>query len=849
RMRGGRARIKPARKHGPEVSIDETWAKLSRNIIEIQNHNAANLSFEETHRYAYNMVLYKSGERLYKGTAQLVADNLDKLAREYIIPAFPSNASGDPVQKAQEGEMVLKALKKVWDDHTSSLAKLRDVLKYMDRVYTKNAEVPETWEAGLNAFIKHIIKNPIEDHVISAILTLIQIERDGYTVDRSSVKGCVDVFIQLSVQAHRETLSIYKRDIEPAILIESEAFYSKEGKRLLETSDAPEYLRRVEARFREEDDRTHHILTTQTMPPLRKILEKNLVSAHLKDVICMSNSGLDAMIDNDRIDDLGRMYRLFTKVSDGLPTLKRSLRETVIRRGKEINEQGVAPVADGADSGEDEVETSAKGKGKAKARPAAASQTLTLALKWVQDVLDLKDRFDSIWQRAFEKCRDLESCVNEAFETFINVNERAPEFISLFIDENLKKGLKGKSETEVDAVLDKTITVFRYITDKDVFERYYKGHLSKRLLLGRSVSDDAERGMLAKLKVECGQQFTQKLEGMFKDMKLFPETMDAYRDYLRNNDMSPEIDLTVIVQTSTYWPTSINPPTCTFPAVLITAMKSFEQFYTGRHTGRRLTWQPSMGNADVRVTFNARKHDLNMSTFALVILLLFEDIRDDEILTYEAPATSIPDVELRRQLQSLACAKYKVLKKHPPGRDVNPADSFSFNADFSASLQKIKISTIASRVENTEERRETKDRIDEERKHQTEACIVRIMKDRKHMTHSDLINQVTRQLASRFQPDPTNIKRRIEGLIEREYLERCEDRKSYNYLVRRYTLIRFKTLIHFPGMSCYLHHVILSCTISVISLSLLSKSCFDRSDRASKHPRDPQIILVQYLIP
>lgn len=81
-------------------------------------------------------------------------------------------------------------------------------------------------------------------------------------------------------------------------------------------------------------------------------------------------------------------------------------------------------------------------------------------------------------------------------------------------------------------MLDKTITVFRYLTDKDVFERYYKAHLAKRLLLGRSVSDDAERGMLAKLKVECGYQFTQKLEGMFHDMRLSSDTMEAYRDFL-----------------------------------------------------------------------------------------------------------------------------------------------------------------------------------------------------------------------------------------------------------------------------------------------------------------------------
>lgn len=92
--------------------------------------------------------------------------------------------------------------------------------------------------------------------------------------------------------------------------------------------------------------------------------------------------------------------------------------------------------------------------------------------------------------------------------------------------------LSQKTDLEIDVALDKTITVFRYLSDKDVFERYYKGHLAKRLLLGRSVSDDAERQMLGKLKVECGHQFTQKLEGMFNDMKLSAETMEGYKAHL-----------------------------------------------------------------------------------------------------------------------------------------------------------------------------------------------------------------------------------------------------------------------------------------------------------------------------
>ena len=99
-------------------------------------------------------------------------------------------------------------------------------------------------------------------------------------------------------------------------------------------------------------------------------------------------------------------------------------------------------------------------------------------------------------------------------------------------------------------------------------------------------------------------------------------------------------------------------------------------------------------------------------------------------------------------------------------------------------MQKIKISTVASKVESNYERQETQDRLDEERRHLTEArslqfvneqkiltltlqaCIMRIMKARRHMTHNDLINEVTRQLASRFQQTSNNIKKRIEGLIE-----------------------------------------------------------------------------------
>lgn len=102
--------------------------------------------------------------------------------------------------------------------------------------------MPEIWDAGLNLFLKHIIRPPIKDHLVTAILTQIQFERDGYVVNRSAIKGCVDVFLTLE---DANGITVYKRDLEPALLKESQTFYEAEGSKLLQSCDAPEFLRRV----------------------------------------------------------------------------------------------------------------------------------------------------------------------------------------------------------------------------------------------------------------------------------------------------------------------------------------------------------------------------------------------------------------------------------------------------------------------------------------------------------------------------------------------------------------------------------------------------------------------------
>ena len=177
----------------------------------------------------------------------------------------------------------------------------------------------------------------------------------------------------------------------------------------------------------------------------------------------MKNSGLDVMIDADSLEDIARLYRLSIMVPEGLPCIRATFKRSIERRGGEVNRASLGSGADGDDAVDiDDGNISTK-PGKHKSRPpGSAAQTLALALKWVQDVLDLKDKFDQILKKSLQSNRELESGFNEvcafcaagclgftditslqAFESFVNLNNKAPEYMSLFIDDNLKRGLKG----------------------------------------------------------------------------------------------------------------------------------------------------------------------------------------------------------------------------------------------------------------------------------------------------------------------------------------------------------------------------------------------------------------------
>ena len=73
------------------------------------------------------------------------------------------------------------------------------------------------------------------------------------------------------------------------------------------------------------------------------------------------------------------------------------------------------------------------------------------------------------------------------------------------------------------------MTVFKYVEDKDVFQKFYSKNLAKRLVNSTSASDDAEASMITKLKEACGFEYTSKLQRMFTDISVSKDLNNSFK--------------------------------------------------------------------------------------------------------------------------------------------------------------------------------------------------------------------------------------------------------------------------------------------------------------------------------
>lgn len=531
-----------------ESQAKKTWSSLQCAIDEIYEKNASSLSFEELYRNAYHLVLYKHGDLLYNGLQETIIKKTIEKSEKLLL---------------FQDDNILDVISKMYDEHKTIMGMIKDILMYMDRTYVTQHKRKPIYNLSLEIFRDYVIyQSEIRNRVRTILLNKISQEREGLLIERDIMKNVLAMFVDLGIDG----VNVYEEEFEKGFLEETRLYYRNESQLFLQSNQCKDYLTKAETRLQQESNRVVNYLASSSEFKLNHCVEYELITNHAKTLVDMKNSGCICMMKDDKIDDLKLMYSLFFKVPSTVELLREAMSSYIKQCGFEI---------------------------------VAQQEIAKEPINFVKQVLDLKSKFDIIIKEAFRGEKKSESYLKISFEEFMNKDSKCASYLASFIDDLLKSGLKGITEDEVERKLDKVIVLFRYLSDKDIFENFYKIHLSKRLLNGKSVSDETEKAMITKIKNENGQQFTSKMEGMFLDMNLSSEIMSQFKisNYYKN---SP-IDLEVQTLTASHWPLKII-PNCNLPEIITSSCDCFNEFYLDKFsTGRRLNWLTNNGNADIKV--------------------------------------------------------------------------------------------------------------------------------------------------------------------------------------------------------------------------------------------------------
>ena len=487
-----------------DQQAERTWNSLESAIGEIHNKNASSLSFEELYRFAYNLVLHKRGDMLYNGVRSTVASQLKGTAG--VLAHTPD-------------EQLLAALYTVWIDHISMMEMVRDLLMYMDRNYVKPKRKVPIYDCGLVIFRDEVVRDErIYGRLQALLLGNVEQERDGAVVDQLLLKETLAMLVVLGIK----TRAVYARDFEAPFLAQTRRFYQREANRYL-GKGVPSFLTMAATRLREETRRVVAYLHVSSEAPLRHVTEDELVIAHAETLVAMEGSGCNAMLKADRVAELRAMYILFRSVRRRSPYPLDALRSAF---SAYIEAEGMLL-----------VQTQDRGSG-------SGSSARERAIALIKGIIAMQRRYDALVDAAFDGDISFSTALKEAFERFVSQSRKPACCLSLYVDFLMRSGKRGGvnelGEESLDAKLCRVITVFSYVREKDVFESHYKEQLCRRLLDSKASSDDVERQMISKLQTENGYQYTAKMEGMFKDIRMARDLNAAYRSWCQSRQLVDE---------------------------------------------------------------------------------------------------------------------------------------------------------------------------------------------------------------------------------------------------------------------------------------------------------------------
>jgi len=294
-------------------------------------------------------------------------------------------------------------------------------------------------------------------------------------------------YVTLGSINKNKPLEIYKEDFETPFLANTKEYYSRESTEFIAENGVSAYMKKAETRIEEEQARGKKTMDSSSYEKLKKECDSVLIEKH-KEIL---QTECENYLRDDKREDLTRMYRLLSRIDEGIKPMLDVLQNYVTNTGFDAVKNIPA---------KDQKEPKA----------------------YIETLLKIYDQFNDVVKKAFSNDGAFIAALDRACRKVVNENSvnknstKSPELLAKYCDVLLKKGNKNVEENQIEEKLNQIIIIFKYIDDKDVFQKFYSKMLARRLIHGTSVSDDAESLMIGGLKQACGFEYTSKLHNVYR---------------------------------------------------------------------------------------------------------------------------------------------------------------------------------------------------------------------------------------------------------------------------------------------------------------------------------------------
>ncbi|CAB07302.3 Cullin-2 [Caenorhabditis elegans] len=765
------------------VEFDKVWVQLRPSIIDIINlRPITNVQWHHKFSDVYDICVSiptPLSERLYNEVKACIQEHV-RQKRQDIVDVDP--------------DLLLQEYHKMWRVFHEGAIFIHRLFGYLNKQFVKQKrctdldnfaqyaaflQIPDVKEIGclaLEIWKEDLVKT-ILPQLVKLLLIAIDNDRKGnFPHIANEVSGVINSFVKMEetdfdvvpaegarYKARESTTAFYQESFEKPLLTDTEQYYSALAQKMLTDLSCSEYMEQVIVLLEQEEMRAKKYLHESSVEKVITLCQKVMIKAHKDKLHAVCHD----LITNEENKDLRNMYRLLKPIQAGLSVMVKEFEEYVKKKGLE------------------------------------AVSRLTgenVPQQFVENVLRVYNKFNDMKTAVFMDDGEFSSGLDKALQGVVNSKEpgqsvpKASERLARYTDGLLKKSTKGLSETDLEAKLDSAIVIFRYIEDKDIFQKFYSKMLANRLIASTSISMDAEELMINKLKQACGYEFTSKLSRMFTDIGLSQELSNNFDKHIADiKTVQPDVKFvptqTMILQAGS-WPlnapqlsTNSNNQTAQdvanfhLPRILQPVIQEFEKFYTGKHNGRKLTWLFNMSQGDVRLTYLDKQYVAQMYVYQMAALLCFE--RRDAILVKDiGEEIGVSGDYLLKTIRTILDVTLLTCD------DQNLTADSLVRLNMSMTSKRMKFRLQAPQVNKAVEKEQeaVANTVSQDRKYYMECAIVRIMKTRKVLKHNALVTEIMDQTKGRFSPDVPFIKKSIEDLIEKMYIQRTDQNDEYQYL-------------------------------------------------------------------